>query len=130
MIQVKINNNLYPATVDGRVSDRDWDGRESKSITMTGDFATVNALFQDGTAWSIVDEVETAEPGLDEEGNPTYGEDGEPIVEVQTVQHEYDNSNFCIRGDLIVHVDGTCTVKMGKETDEETLLMLLYGGEA
>lgn len=129
MIHVNINGNLYPAKVDGRISDRDWNGRETKSITMTGDFNTVDALFKDGTAWGIVEEVETVIPVIDENGNPTYDESGELIVEKKTVRNEYDNSTFCVRGDLTVHVDGTCTVKMGKETDEEKLLMLLYGGD-
>lgn len=130
MIHVKINGNLYPAKVDGRISDRDWDGREVKSITISGDFATADALFQDGTAWAIVEEVEMVMPVLDEDGKPTYDESGEIIVEKKIVSNEYDNSEFCVRGDLIVHVEGTCTVKMGKETDEEKLLMMLYGGEA
>ncbi len=129
MIKVKVNNMLYEATVSGRVSDSTWGNRETKSITMAGDFATIDALFKDGTAWSIVEEVETIEPVMDETGNLTYGEDGEPIVEKNTIQQEYDNSDFNIRGDLIVHTNGTCTVKMGKETDTEKLLIMLYGGE-
>lgn len=115
MIQVKINGNLYPASVSGRMNDKDWDGRESKSITMTGDYATISALFSDGMAWSIVDEH--TEP------DETTGED-------VTVQTEFDNSAYNILGNITVHTDGTCTVKMGKETDQETLLTLLYGGEA
>ena len=54
-------------------------------------------------------------------------ESGEPTYE--TKQTEFDNSAYNILGDITVHTDGTCTVKMGKETDEETLLTLLYGGE-
>ena len=56
MIYVKVNNTLYPAGISGKMSDKDWDGRESKAITMTGVLAVVDALFQDGTAWSIVSE--------------------------------------------------------------------------
>ena len=50
----------------------------------------------------------------------------EPVYE--TRQEEFDNSEFCIRGDLTVHVDGTCTVKMGKPTDLEDAYEMLYGG--
>lgn len=111
MIYVKIDNTLYPATVNGRVQDKEWDGRESKSITLEGDYETINALFKDGTAWSIVmEDVITTE-------------DGE-----ETKETEYDNSEFNIRGDITVHTDGTCTVKMGKETDLEFAYTLLYGG--
>ena len=60
-------------------------------------------------------------------GEPVLDERGEAVFE--TRQTEFDNSDFCVLGDITVHQDGTCTVKMGKETDEEKLLMLLYGGE-
>ena len=115
MIYIKVNNTLYPAAISGKTSDREWDGRESKAITMTGGYAEVSPLFTDGMAWSIVDEH--TEP------DETTGED-------VTVQTEFDNSDFCVLGDITVHQNGTCTVKMGKETNEETLLTLLYGGEA
>ena len=116
MIYVKVNNNLYPASIVGKMSDKDWDNRESKAITLEADFDTVDALFPDGTAWSIVNE-ETV-PVLDDEGNLTY----------ETTQNEFDNSEYSIRGDLTVHVDGTCTVKMGKSTDLEDAYEALYGG--
>ena len=125
MIQVKINGNLYPASVSGRMSDRDWGGRASKAITRAGGYAAVSTLFSDGMAWSIVDGQE--EPVFSETGEPVLDERGEAVFE--TRQTEFDNSDFCVLGDITVHQDGTCTVKMGKETDEEKLLMLLYGGE-
>ena len=124
MFYVKVNSKLYPATIDGKVDDREWDNRESKSITLDGTFATVDALFPDGTVWSIVNESEV--PVVDENGNPVLDENGEQIYETQ--QTEYDNSDFFIRGDLTVHTDGTCTVKMGKPTDLEDAYEILYGG--
>lgn len=124
MIYVKVNGTLYPASVAGRMSDTEWDGRESKAITMTADFTTADSLFQDGAAWSIVSEDTV--PACDEGGNPVVDDDGEPVYETQ--QTEFDNSEFCIRGDLTVHVDGTCTVKMGKPTDLEDAYEMLYGG--
>lgn len=124
MIYVKVKDILYTAIVAGRMSDKDWDNRESKAITMTADFDTVDALFPDGTAWSIVNE-ETA-PVVDEEGNPVLDDAGNPTTATQ--QTEFDNSAFSIRGDLTVHVDGTCTVKMGKPTDLEDAYENLYGG--
>lgn len=129
MIKVKCNDMMISASISGKIHDTEWDGRETKSITMNGDFSTVDALFQDGTAWIIVEETETVVPAADENGNPIYDESGELVVEKKIVRNEYDNSDFCVRGDLTVHVDGSCTVKMGKETDEEKLLVLLYGGE-
>lgn len=126
MIYVKVNNTLYPANIAGKMVDKEWDNRESKAITLQSNFATVNALFQDNTIWSIVNE-ETV-PVLDKEGNPVLDKNGAETYEMQ--QTEFDNSEFCIRGDLTVHVDGTCTVEMGKPTDLEDAYEMLYGGVA
>lgn len=124
MHYVKVNSTLYPASIAGKMSDKEWDGRESKSITIESDFDTVDALFPDGVAWSIVSEENV--PVVDEEGNPVLDEEGNPTYTTQ--QTEFDNSEYSIRGDLTVHVDGTCTVKMGKPTDLEDAYELLYGG--
>lgn len=124
MIYVKVNETLYPATIRGRMQDEEWDGRESKAITIEGDYETVNALFPDGAAWSIVDETtviaedENGKAILDENGDLTY----------TTRQTEYDNSEYFIRGDLIVHVDDTITVKMGKLTALEKAYEMMFGG--
>ena len=124
MIYVKVNDALYPASIAGKMSDKEWDGRESKAITLEANFDTADSLFQDGAAWSIVSEDTV--PVYSEQGNPVVDETGEPVYE--TRQEEFDNSEFCIRGDLTVHVDGTCTVKMGKPTDLEDAYEMLYGG--
>lgn len=121
MLYVKINNTLYPASISGKIHDSAWDNRESKSITLEGDYATINALFPDGVAWSIVDEH--TKPVLDELGNPVLDENGEPTYE--TTQTEFDNSEFNIRGSLTVNTNGTCTVKMGKATELENALAAL-----
>nr|DAD96990.1 MAG TPA: hypothetical protein [Myoviridae sp. ctr0w28] len=124
MIYVKVNNTLYPASISGKMSDKEWDGRESKAITMEADYDTANALFPDGVAWSIVSEDTV--PVVDEAGNPVLDENGEETYTAQ--QTEFDNSNYSIRGDLTVHTDGTCTVKMGLPTDLEDAYELIYGG--
>ena len=124
MIYVKVNGTLYPASIGGKTADREWDNRESKAITLASDFTTVNALFTDGTAWSIVSEETVLV--FDAEGNPVLDATGQQTHE--TRQTEFDNSEFCIRGDLTVHVDGTCTVVMGKPTDLEDAYEILYGG--
>lgn len=109
MTYIKIGENMYPATINGKISDRDWDNRESKSIVLDGDYNTIDALFVDDLSWSIIQE----EIIIDEDGKEN------------TVREEYDNSEFSIRGDLTVHTDGTVTVKMGKPTAEEILAVLL-----
>lgn len=115
MIYIKVNDTLYPASIAGRTNDKYWGGRESKAITLEATFATADALFTDGTAWVIVSEASI--PVMDAEGKPILDENGERTYE--TKQTEYDNSEFCLRGDLTVHTDGTCTVKMGKLTELE-----------
>ena len=42
---------------------------------------------------------------------------------------EFDNSDFCVAGDVTDHRDGTVTVKMGKLTALEETLLMIYGGE-
>ena len=109
MTYIKIGENMYPAVINGRISDREWNNRESKSIIIEGDYDTIDTLFVDDLSWSIIQEEIT----VDENGGEV------------TVQEEYDNSEFCVRGDLTVHTDGTVTVKMGKPTAEELLAVLL-----
>lgn len=111
MLFVKINETLYPATVSGKVADKDWDNRESKAITLEMDYATASKLFVDGLAWSIVqrEEVET--------------ENG-----VETQETEFDNSDYNLAGDLTDHRDGRITAKMGKLTDLEEAYEIMLGG--
>ena len=125
MTEVKVAGHLYPATITGKTSDREWDGRESKSITLEGDYATVSELSSDGMSWSIVET--SAVPVFTDEGEAALDESGQQLI--KDVTEEYDNSDYSVLGDITVHQNGTCTVKMGKETDTEMLLVLLYGGE-
>ena len=121
MIYIKINNTLYPATVSGMMQDREWDNRESKSITLTMDYDTANTLFIDGMAWSIVQRNEV----------PVYqnDENGEPIQTGTEMQEtEWDNSEYSFAGDLTDHRNGTITVKMGKTTELEEAYEILLGG--
>lgn len=121
---IKVKGTLYPATVKGRIADGEWDGRESKAITLEMTYVEANILFADGVAWSIVETKRV--PTYAEDGSYAYDENGNQIMEEQIT--EYDNSEFHIRGDLTVHTDGTCTVKMGKPTDLEDAYEMLYGG--
>ena len=117
MTYIKINETLYPATVSGRVSDNEWDKRESKSIKLEMDYETAIALFVDGLAWSIVQQEEV--PTFDESGEQT----GTEIRET-----EWDNSEYNLAGDITDHRDGTITVKMGKLTDLEEAYEMMFGG--
>ena len=109
MIYIKVNNTEYPAAVNGVYNDRTWDGRDTKTITLTMTHAEVVALLPDNTSWSIVqrDMVDV----LDEQGQPTG--------ETKEVVNEYDNSEYSLAGDITDHRDGTVSIKMGKPTETE-----------
>lgn len=108
-IYIKVNNTEYPAAVNGVNNDRAWDGRDTKTITLTMTHEEVAALLPDNTPWSIVqrDMVDV----LDEQGEPTG--------ETKEVVNEYDNSEYSLAGDITDHRDGTVSIKMGKPTESE-----------
>ena len=106
MTQVRINNQIYDANVSGLRNDSLWENRESKSITLAMDYATAVATFADDVPWSILYQ-------------PSDYYDPETKQMVTPPVEEYDNSDYCILGDITVHRDGTVTVKMGKPTGEE-----------
>ncbi len=108
-IYVKVNNTEYPATVNGNLVDRNWNGRDTKTIYLTMSYDAVAALLPDNTPWSIVqrDMVDV----LDEQGKPTG--------KTKEVVNEYDNSEYSLAGDITDHRDGTVSIKMGKPTESE-----------
>lgn len=108
-IYIKVNNTEHPATVTGDRADRTWDGRDTKTITLTMSHDAAAALLPDNTPWSIVqrDTVDV----LDEQGHPTG--------ETKEVVNEYDNSEYSLAGDITDHRDGTVSIKMGKPTETE-----------
>lgn len=109
MIYIKVNNTEYPAAISGANTARTWNGRDTKTITLTMTHAEVAALLPDNTPWSIVqrDMVDV----LDEQGLPTG--------ETKEVVNEYDNSEYSLAGDITDHRDGTVSIKMGKPTESE-----------
>ena len=111
MIYLKVQENEYPAYISGRLIDRDWDGRASKSITLTMTHAQAAQLFVDGLSWSIV-QRDTV---------PVYGTDGNPTGETEEQVQKWDNSDYCVAGGITDNRDGTITAKMGKKTEVELL---------
>lgn len=105
-MQIKLNGKQYNAEILGQVRDVSWNNRDSKSITVTMDYATAAATFVDDVPWSILYQ-------------PAAYYDPETQQTVTPPVEEYDNSDYCILGDITVHRDGTVTVKMGKPTGEE-----------
>ena len=111
MTYFKTNGTEYPASIAGRMADRDWDGRASKSVTLTMTHAASVQLFVDGLSWSIV-QRDTV---------PVYGADGNPTGATEEQVQEWDNSDFCVAGSITDNRDGTITAKMGKKTEVELL---------
>ena len=114
MIYFKANNTEYPASIAGKVTDRDWGGRESKAVTLEMTHAAAAQLFVDGLNWSIVQREDV----------PVYGEDGLPTGETTETAQEWDNSDYCVAGPITDNRDGTCTCKMGKKTASDLLAEL------
>ena len=110
MIYFKANNTEYPASIAGKVTDRDWDGRASKSITLEMEYTAASQLFVDGLSWSIV-QRDTV---------PVYDKDGNPTGETEEQVQEWDNSDYNVAGSITDNRNGTCTCKMGKKTQLET----------
>lgn len=109
MIYIKVNNTEYPAAVNGVNNDRTWDGRDTKTVTLTMTAAEAAVLLPSGTPWAIVqrDMVDK----LDENDMPT----GETMEQV----NEWDNSEYSLAGQITDYRDGTVSIKMGKPTETE-----------
>lgn len=112
MTYIKVNNTLYPATINGKTTDYEWDKRETKAITLNMSYAEALALLPDNTPWSIV--VKNNVPVYD----PDTGEQTGETVDEQ----EYDNSDYSLSGAITDMRDGTVVIKMGKPTEMESIL--------
>lgn len=111
MIYFKANGTEHPVSIDGKLVDRDWGGRESKAVTLETTYAAAVQLFVNGLHWYIV-ERDTIQ---------VYDESGQPTGETRESVQEWDNSDYCVAGPITDNRDGTCTCKMGKKTETELL---------
>ena len=110
-IYIKVNGTEYPAEPNYSGIDREWGGRDTKTIRLHMPSAEAAALLPDNTPWTIVQRE--AVPVLDESGAPT--DQTEERIE------EWDNSMYSKSGPIVDHRDGTVTIKMGKATEAEML---------
>lgn len=118
MTYIKVNNTLYPATIDGKIADYEWNRRDTKSITLTMTYSEVLALLPDNTPWSIVQKDVVQK--YDENGKLLVDADGNPVTEEITT--EFDNSEYTMSGVIRDNRNGTVTIKMGKLTEIESIL--------
>ena len=109
-IYIKVNNTEYPAAVSGVYNDRTWNGRDTKTITLTMTHDEAAQLFVDGLSWSIVQRDIV----------PIYDKDGNPTGETEEQVQEWNNSDYNVAGSITDNRNGTCTCKMGKKTQLET----------
>lgn len=128
MTYVSIAGRQYPATITGRMEDRDWDGRASKAIKLEMSHAEAIELWTEGVAWSIVTEGTVIKPQVDDEGNEVLNENGDIIMVEAVETEEFDNSEYGVAGDITDHRNGYITVKMGKLTELERALEMFLGG--
>ena len=109
MAKIKVGQDEYNAlSITGKMNDKEWDGRQSKTFRIEATHEEALEAFTDGCEWAIVD------ASTDESGNP--------------VEVEFDNAEFSLAGDVTDHRDGTVSVTMGKLTDLEEVLEIVYGG--
>ena len=124
-IYVKIQDVLYPASITGRIHDKDWCDRASKAIRVEMSYADALALFVDNADWSIVQETEEFEEREEEIVNEETGETEVITKRVPVITtEEYDNSDYSVAGEITDHRDCTITVKMGKMTADELLAII------
>ena len=120
-IRVEINGVQYPASITGRLNDKDWDNRASKAIELEMAYADALGIFVNDAEWYIVQDMQEHVEKRDEKGEVVLNEHGEPVMEIVQKDERYDNSEYSIAGDIIDHRNGKITVKMGKPTAEEML---------
>lgn len=113
---IEINDVRYPAHIDGKLIDKEWDNRSSKSITLEMNYEDALKLFVNNAEWNIIQETEEIIETIDTNGSI--------INEVVTKAVSYDNSEYGIAGDITDHRDGTITVKMGKFSEKDLLAMI------
>ena len=110
MAKIKVGQDEYEAlSITGKTNDKEWDGRHTKTFRLEMTHEDALEVFVDGCEWSIVDE------STDDNGDP--------------VEVEFDNADFSLAGDVTDHRDGTVSITMGKLTDLEEVLEIVYGGD-
>lgn len=104
-MMININGRQLDGRVDTRMIDTAWDGRESKAITVSMSYLEAIELFVNDVSWSVSVNVE------DKDGS------------VRQITN--DMSEYAISGPITDNRDGTVTVRMGKYSESELMLIPL-----
>lgn len=99
---ININELQYEGIIQTRPCDKNWDNRESKSVTLAMTYDEANKLFVNDIVWSVEGDY------LDTDG-------------VNLIHYKTDLSDYALAGPIIDNRDGTVTIKMGKYTEKELL---------
>lgn len=84
--------------------DFSWDDRETGTLIFEKTYSELKSIFVDDVVWSLVE----------------YDEDDQPI--------ETDKSAYCLSGPITDRRNGTCSIVMGKPTELERMIEIIYGG--
>lgn len=96
MTYIKLADKQFPMTIQTRLNDSMWDGRESKAITFEATYEEAMSMFVNDLMWSVLTETE------------------EGVIET-------DMSIYALAGPVTDNRDGTVTVKMGKYKENELM---------
>lgn len=56
-IYIKVNGTEYPAVLNGKARDGEWDNRETKTIRLAMSYEEALAMLPSGTPWSVVQRI-------------------------------------------------------------------------
>ncbi len=99
----------YPVETEPSVFEKrrmiDGTVRQSIRLTLLGDAAAIRTAFRDDVSWYL-------EETVPDDGNAAR-------------KTRYDQSDFCLAGDVVDHRDGRVTIYMAQKTDAERRISML-----
>ena len=115
---IQVGNLEYKLIASfGKIKNPNFGDRDTKNFTIEGTYETALNIINENASWKIIDIIPINEPlQIPEGAELLYNEDNEVIG----FKAEYDNSDYNILGDIIIHNNGTITMEYAKpnELDE------------
>lgn len=117
-------NNLDNTLISsfGKIKNPNFRDRDTKNFTIEGNYNTALEIIAAGTNWKIVDIIPYDGHSIIPEGSKILYDENDEIVAFEV---EYDNSDYNILGDIIIHNNGTITMEYAKpnELDEANAVL-------